>query len=287
MQLARVMSTQINGANGSDGIFGAHRAHYEKTAVATSYADMHSWIDAGERVAFSFIADDARGRPILDIGVGAGRTSWWLRLLSPDYVAIDASRQMVQVCRQVLPDLDVRFGDARDLSEFEPERFALVVFSYNGIDSVGHEDRQRVLQQCHRILRPGGLLVFSTRNKNGPNWGQAPWQTVRRYTTPERSRLEVATRLLARTTLRLPREVRIYRNWWRLKKCLEDHGEWGIGPGPLHLEFLVHYITTKGELDELASTGFGVRAMFSQSGQRLDPAEPNVDSFWFYVVASR
>ena len=39
-----------------------------------------------------------------------------------------------------------------------------VLFSFNGIDYVGHDDRARVLKQVARILRPGGIFVFSSHN---------------------------------------------------------------------------------------------------------------------------
>ena len=262
-----------------------NRARYGRPDVAAQYRDLRSWVDRGESRVFLDVAGEVRGQPILDVGVGGGRTSWWLRLLSRDYVALDYSPEMVAACRQACPGIDVRLRDARDLSDFDDEHFGLVVF--NGLDSVDHDDRRRILEEFHRVLRPEGLLVFSTFNKSGPAWGEAPWQTMR-YTASQRPRAERAARLLGRMTLRPRLEIRTYQNWWRLKRCAEDHGGWAIGPGPAdNFGVLLHFITPECERQELTGSGFDVSVMFTDNGRPMKPLESAADSFWFYVVARR
>jgi SAM-dependent methyltransferase len=39
-----------------------------------------------------------------------------------------------------------------------------VLFSFNGIDYVDHGDRLGILREIHRVLKPGGWLVFSSHN---------------------------------------------------------------------------------------------------------------------------
>lgn len=57
-----------------------------------------------EAAALASIANDARGRPILDVGVGAGRTVRALRAVSEDYLGIDYTQAMVESCRKKYPD---------------------------------------------------------------------------------------------------------------------------------------------------------------------------------------
>src|SRR5688572_4908867 len=52
-----------------------------------------------EQQAIDSVADEVRGQPILDIGVGAGRTVGALTQVSSDYLGIDYSAEMVAACR--------------------------------------------------------------------------------------------------------------------------------------------------------------------------------------------
>jgi len=70
--------------------------------VAMEYA-IEGWAEPGELAATVFVADRVRGCPILDLGVGGGRTVSLLRLLSSDYLAIDYTPELVEVCRHGTP----------------------------------------------------------------------------------------------------------------------------------------------------------------------------------------
>jgi hypothetical protein len=69
--------------------FGAvNRDRYASKAMGRDYARSTS-LQAPERVVLRRVAPDVRGGPILDLGVGAGRTTPYLRSLSDDYLGID------------------------------------------------------------------------------------------------------------------------------------------------------------------------------------------------------
>lgn len=122
------------------------------------------------------------GMDVLDLGVGAGRTTPHLRGLGGRYVGIDVEPAMVAACRERFPDADVRVGDAADLSAFADGSFDAVVFSFNGLDYV--ERRAACLAECHRVLRPGGVLLLSRHNPRSvlavPRRPQAPLWVLRR-----------------------------------------------------------------------------------------------------------
>src|ERR1035441_11083558 len=66
-----------------------NRSAYRQQAIVEIMRQREGWIDPAERILLNRIADEVGSQPILDIGVGGGRTSWILRLLSADYTAVD------------------------------------------------------------------------------------------------------------------------------------------------------------------------------------------------------
>ena len=121
-----------------------------------------------ERVSLDHVASEVRGGSILDIGVGGGRTVKALLEVSPDYLGIDYSQEMVTACKARYPRVRFEHADARHLSTVRDESISLAVFSCNGISMVGHDDRLAIMREVHRVLKPGGVFLFTTYNRNSP-----------------------------------------------------------------------------------------------------------------------
>lgn len=244
-----------------------------------------SWYgDLGERTSLLSVADDVRDTPILDIGVGGGRTTLLLRLLSADYVAVDAAPNMVALFRSRYPDFDVRLGDARDLSDFDADRFGLVMFSNNGLDAVDHDDRARVLAAMARVVRPGGVVLYSTHNVRGPSFGERPWRRPRPE-EPDRSspRLRSAAQLL-RQSLRDPG---MYASYWRNRR-LDRHEGWAMGPLRAHgFRLVTHFVGIDQLAPEVQAAGLRLDEVFSFGGRRLHPDGPESRTHYFHVVARK
>jgi SAM-dependent methyltransferase len=241
------------------------------------------WIDAAERLMINKVADEVRARPILDIGVGGGRTAWMLRPLSPEYVAVDYSPEMVEACRAEYPGLDVREGDARDLSQFADGTFALVFFSFNGIDVLDHAGRLETFAEIRRVLQPGGVLLYSTGNKNGSLYGHHPWTRAQAQGS-RFARFVRFVRFVLRLPPSLPRYRRSYRNWWRQRRFTEDHGAWALCTSRAY-EFAIvaHWTRPSTEHHALESVGFSVEETMSFDGSPV--TDDATTALYFYVLA--
>lgn len=121
-----------------------------------------------EKAILEQLNEKIGGYRVLDIGIGTGRTTLHLAPKAGEYVGIDYSFGMIKEARKRFPLLAdsgaIRLGDVRLLQEFDAGSFDLVLFSYNGMDYILHEDRQQALEEIRRVLKPGGQFIFSTHN---------------------------------------------------------------------------------------------------------------------------
>lgn len=105
---------------------------------------------------------------MLDLGIGTGRTTAHFASIVKEYVGVDYSEAMVEACKRIYLDLPphvkIQFGDARSMPEFESGYFDFVMFSFNGLDDIFHEDRAKALQEMIRVGKKGGYLFFSSHN---------------------------------------------------------------------------------------------------------------------------
>ena len=254
--------------------------------LSKSYSSLGGWRTESEWAAVRSIIDEVRGQSILDIGIGAGRTAGLLTLLSARYVAVDYSPALVERARAAYPNLDIRVGDATELPPDLPGvPFRLVMFSFNGIDSISHESRTRVMHRVHHVLEPGGWFVYSTLNRGGPYFNEKPWQV-----TPDLSRRssERLARWVARIVFRPESYWRRWSGWWRLRSSLDDHGDWAMGPlsGP-GSGLVVHWSTPAATQRELADAGLELVAAFEENGTPIEPPHASTSTTSFHVVARR
>jgi SAM-dependent methyltransferase len=104
---------------------------------------------------------------VLDLGVGAGRTTVFFAPFARTYLGIDLAPRMIATCRERFSRLNVcdfQVGDAADLEHLTSASFDVVLFSFNGIDCLEPARREFCLRSVHRLLRPGGTFLFSAHN---------------------------------------------------------------------------------------------------------------------------
>jgi SAM-dependent methyltransferase len=263
-----------------------NRAAWSRPEILDLYTDLRGWTDPGEQAAITCVASVARGKRILDVGVGAGRTASLLTLLSDEYVAVDYSSQMVVRFRENHPGLDVRECDARDLTIFDDGRFDLVVFSFNGLDAIAHDERPRVLRELHRVLAPGGALLFSAHNLDGPCAREVPWRS---RPSIGAARWYRAARFAARLPPRVPEMVRSYRNWLRNRAFGTAGPGWATRVAAAHeFSIVIHYASLDWVRAEVVAAGFSVLEVFgSNDGRSVTASTDTSDIGWFHIVASR
>ena len=137
-------------------------------AAVKIYSRHYGRLELRESAMLERVAQEARGKSILDIGVGGGRTVPALLALSPDYLGVDNSPEMIDACKCLFPEARFELADARKLTSLADSSIFLAVFSCNGISMVQHDDRVLILREVFRVLQPGGLFVFSTYNQSSP-----------------------------------------------------------------------------------------------------------------------
>lgn len=208
-----------------------------------------------EQVIYDRIRNDVRDRPILDLGVGGGRTVSPLLELSADYVGVDYVPEMVDVCQHRYPDVRFKCGDARELSDFADGSFALVVFSCCGLGMVSHDDRLRALSEIRRVLVPGGYFAFSIHNRDSPECSAG-------FRFPEFESTRDPLRFAVRA-LRFSRQTVVsWRNYMRYRHHEIRTKEYAIINDRCHDHgTMLYYITLEQQRAQLERTGFAPGAL--------------------------
>lgn len=104
------------------------------------------------------------GCRVLDLGCGTGRTTGPLHALGADVVGVDIAPAMVAEARRQHPGVTFECGDAARL-RFDDGAFDVVFFLANGLDCVHPVDERRAaVREVARVLAPGGVFVFTSRN---------------------------------------------------------------------------------------------------------------------------
>ncbi len=229
------------------------QGHYGRPEVVAAYARQTD-LQPGEAALLSHLESAIRGKDVLDLGVGAGRTAAHLAPMAGRYVGVDYSPGMLEECRRRYPGLDLRHCDARDLGVFADASFDFVLFSFNGIDDVDLKDRLKILAEVRRVLRPSGVFAFSAHNLEAKR----------------RSAFERNGRPLGRYITGILNHLRMKRH--------ERHGEsWAVLNDQSHnFRLLTYYVTRERQTAQLLEAGFTGIETF---GDRTDG--------WLYYAARK
>ncbi len=145
----------------------------EQTYAAANIVQYYTQLNAlqpAEQMVLDRLSSDLPKLKMLDIGVGAGRTTQHFCSRTAEYTGIDNSAAMIAACRKRFPNAATTMFevcDARDMGRFDDDRFDFILFSFNGIDYVTQADRLRILDEIRRVGKAGAIVCFSSHNLQG------------------------------------------------------------------------------------------------------------------------
>lgn len=101
-------------------------------------------------------------RAILDFGCGCGRVlRRWKNLAGTKVYGTDFNAELADWCRQWLPFSAMSVNSLEPPTAFQDQQFD-AIYAFSVFTHIPAEVQKHWLQEFHRILQPGGLLIFST-----------------------------------------------------------------------------------------------------------------------------
>ena len=195
-------------APGTPGFFADLDAyHFEKLHHLLRLVDFDAW----------------RGRAVLDVGCGAGVEVIRFARGGAHVAGVDAAASAAALTRQNLAQQRLEAGVAVAEGEALPFRDETFDFVYaHGVMQYAADDR-KVVAECRRVLRPGGLAMFQAYNRI--SWLQmlskvmrvplehedAP--VLRRYSIGELRALLHGFSSVEIVTERFPVHSRLHKGW--------------------------------------------------------------------------
>ncbi len=252
----------------------ANQAVFDRDAGV--YSDLE--LMAAERTVMSSMRAQLHEVEMLDLGVGSGRTAYTFSALVRRYVGLDYSPRMIARSRQLLGEderIEFILGDARDLSAVKG-KFDFVLFSFNGIDAVGHEDRLKILAEVRAVLRPDGRFLFSTHSLGGlPLDTQKPrsryWRKSRLYTLYLRL-ASIRYRRRAETVNRGIDIDAVRRQGWTVIRDVAHD-----------FELQVYYVDPEHQIQQLREVGLEVVAIYDMRGEEIEVTQAGRDPSLHYL----
>jgi ubiquinone/menaquinone biosynthesis C-methylase UbiE len=184
---------------------------------------------------------------------------------------------MINACLQkfqdYLPKISFLTADARTMKLFENCSFDFILFSFNGIDYVNHDERIRTLCEIHRILKPGGYVCFSTHNLNF----QLEKCSIKLSKHPSVLAFR-AFQLLQMRLLNKREAWKVIRN----SSKIVQHTM--VNDGAMNFRLKTYYITPIEQFKQLSELGFSNTKMYSiVNGKEVKNPNDTIDHWIYYL----
>lgn len=141
------------------------RAH--GTTASTFLATPQARINEFTERHMEILNQYATGKDVLDVACGWGRISMTVSRMAKSYIGVDFMPALIEKAKESLPDLDFRVADAKSLPF--PDASFDVVIAVTGLSSFAGVFEQ-VLAEFHRVLRPGGRILFLEEHFTRIDW---------------------------------------------------------------------------------------------------------------------
>lgn len=245
---------------------------WDKAEMVDFYANQWQLYEP-EKVIREMLAKDLPVTRMLDIGVGAGRTTHHFVREVEYYAGIDISEPMLEKCRQKFgtsgDHVTLRLMDATNLHEFRDNEFNFVLFSYNGIDCVSHADRIKILSEIKRVLAPGGIFAFSSHNI---------------HFIPKLYSLNLSSNPLTSFKRLAKWAVLVLLNGWHSNYRSKDYAL--LRAGDYGFKLALYYIDPEYQVKQLQQLGFENTRMFSYTGRELTKTTASQSEPWIYYLCN-
>jgi len=120
---------------------------------------------------------DKKSLNILDLGCGPGLYAVQLANKGHKVTGVDFSENSIAYAREEAQrkHLDIKYLQADYTSlKLEADQFDLVILIYTDFGVLFPDERDKVLALIHRVLKPGGKLIFDVLNDNEPEKKTTP-----------------------------------------------------------------------------------------------------------------
>lgn len=209
---------------------------------------------------------------VLELGCGTGRATGHLAACSSRVEAVDLSSAMLAEACQRYPDVTFHLLNMSNLSGFDSDSFDAVIATCNVIDVFDDEERRALLCEVGRLLREGGVFVFSSHNRGHVPLLREPWQL------PTHRFLSFAKALVY-----LPMRL---RNRRRLQSLAIRAPDYEILNDSAHDWRLLQYYVHPGDCRrQLADCGLTMLECLTLDGQRVGDDDRTPEETELYYIA--
>ena len=106
---------------------------------------------------------------LIEAGTGGGRISLEIDKKYPklDIIAFDFVRDMIESAKTKSSKIDFRVNDASELSEFDNNSFDFAIYLQQIVSLVPLELMPKVINESYRLLKKGGIIIFSFLSYDG------------------------------------------------------------------------------------------------------------------------
>ncbi len=264
-----LFTRHVDDANRKDDL---NRKAFESARAVRFYDFSTPRLFEGEATILESLRPALKEKRLLDIGIGGGRTTPFLLEISTDYTGIDYSARLVARARDKFKIDSIFQCDVRDMRRFADETFDFAFFSFNGLDYVSHEGRIKALAEIHRILKSGGIYMFSAHNRSYRYLREEPWGRGVAFGTLSFFKECVWQVLL------------IPRHYWMRRFEVNKRNYAVLNDSARRHSLLTYYITAPAQVAQLRSTGFTAIDVYDARG---NPIEDDDSSPWIYYVARK